>query len=57
MGLTYNGVVPLDTFTGVGVSHTYPDAQVVAQVGADPTTSVRTDLQSAAVADLLLSHI
>ena len=39
MGLTYNGVVPLDTFTGVGVSHTYPDAQVVGQGGADPPVS------------------
>ena len=38
MGLTYNGVVPLDTFTGIGVSHTYPDAQVVRTDGLEPST-------------------
>lgn len=30
---------------------------LVGEVGADPTTPEETDLQSAAVADLLLSHI
>ena len=30
---------------------------MVGEVGADPTTPEETDLQSAAVADLLLSHI
>ena len=30
---------------------------MVGEVGADPTTPEVTDLQSAAVADLLLSHI
>ena len=37
-GLNLTFVVPLDTFSGVGVSHTYPNVQVARRAGFEPTS-------------------